>query len=52
MNTKIAADCGHVTERIWTIGDKELCSECMLRIMNKDTYDEAFHEDEDERESY
>jgi hypothetical protein len=54
MNTKIAKDCGHATDRIWTVDDKELCSECMLRIMNKDTYDEVFQgdEDEEEREAY
>jgi hypothetical protein len=47
MNTKKLADCGHFTERIWVMNNKEVCSECMLREMNRDTYDEIFQGDED-----
>lgn len=31
----VAADCGHKTKRVWKFRDKELCSECMLTLMNE-----------------
>ena len=31
----IAADCGHVTGRVWKLNGKELCGDCMLRVMNE-----------------
>ena len=30
-----AADCGHLTKRVWKIDGKELCPECMLASMNE-----------------
>jgi len=30
----VAADCGHVTRRVWKMDGLELCGDCMLRRMN------------------